>query len=183
MKKKLSGTWKIYRILPGPNEWQQVCNRSNPEKTGRSCEGVDFSWLSSKVSRTLPRIRGGWGVCIHFSNTEPSCHVCRRQVVSLFPLFVPGRKLFIASRANIVKAGLHGSEAPSPTCVSKSQPLFKFEVFSALQTWFGPSCLFQTNPSKRNPKLKMKTSSEVLNIICMPQESTSRGHCHYKKWS
>jgi hypothetical protein len=40
-------------ILAGPNEWQQVCNWSNPEKTGRSCEGADFSWLSSKVSRTL----------------------------------------------------------------------------------------------------------------------------------
>jgi hypothetical protein len=39
--------------LAGPNEWQQVCNRSNPENTGRSCEGADFSWLSSKVSRTL----------------------------------------------------------------------------------------------------------------------------------
>ena len=46
---------KEKRILAGPNEWQQVCNRSNPEKTGRSCEGVDFSWLSSKVSRTLVR--------------------------------------------------------------------------------------------------------------------------------
>jgi hypothetical protein len=33
---------KNYRILAGPNEWQQVCNRSNPEKTSRSCEGVDF---------------------------------------------------------------------------------------------------------------------------------------------
>jgi hypothetical protein len=53
MKTKLAGTWKSYRILAGPNEWQQVCNRSNPAKTGRSCEGVDFSWLSSKVSRTL----------------------------------------------------------------------------------------------------------------------------------
>jgi hypothetical protein len=39
--------------LAGPNEWQQVCNRSNPEKTGRSCGGADFSWWSSKVSRTL----------------------------------------------------------------------------------------------------------------------------------
>jgi hypothetical protein len=28
--------------LAGPNEWQQVCNRSNPEKTGRSCEGGAF---------------------------------------------------------------------------------------------------------------------------------------------
>ena len=41
------------RILASPNSWQQVCNRSNPEKTGRSCEGADFSWLSSKVSWTL----------------------------------------------------------------------------------------------------------------------------------
>jgi hypothetical protein len=30
-----------------------VCNRSNLGKTGRSCEGTDFSWLSSKVSQTL----------------------------------------------------------------------------------------------------------------------------------
>jgi hypothetical protein len=44
---------KIYKILAGPNEWQQVCNWSNPEKTGRSCEGAVFSWMSSKVSRTL----------------------------------------------------------------------------------------------------------------------------------
>jgi hypothetical protein len=28
-------------------------NWSNPEKTGRSCEGANFSWLSSKVSWTL----------------------------------------------------------------------------------------------------------------------------------
>jgi hypothetical protein len=55
MKKKLADTKKKQRILAGPNEWQQVCNRSNPEKTGRSCEGVDFSWLSSKISRTLVR--------------------------------------------------------------------------------------------------------------------------------
>jgi hypothetical protein len=44
---------KKCRILAGPNEWQQVCNRSTPEKTGRSCGGADFSWWSSKVSRTL----------------------------------------------------------------------------------------------------------------------------------
>ena len=53
IKKKLAGTWKKYRILVGPNQWQQVCNRSNPGKTGRSHEGADFSWLSSKVSGTL----------------------------------------------------------------------------------------------------------------------------------
>jgi hypothetical protein len=45
--------------MAGPNEWQQVCNQSNPEKTGRSCEGADFSWLSSKVSRTLPLVPSG----------------------------------------------------------------------------------------------------------------------------
>ena len=44
------------RILAGPNEWQQVCHRSNPERTGGSCEGADCSWLSSRVSRTLPAI-------------------------------------------------------------------------------------------------------------------------------
>ena len=26
------------------------------EKTGRSCEGADFNWLSSKVSQTLNKI-------------------------------------------------------------------------------------------------------------------------------
>jgi hypothetical protein len=38
---------KNYRILAGPNSWQQVCDRPNPEKTSRSCEGADFRWLSS----------------------------------------------------------------------------------------------------------------------------------------
>jgi hypothetical protein len=41
---------KKKRIFAGPNSWQQVCNQSNPEKTGRSCEGADFGWVSSKVS-------------------------------------------------------------------------------------------------------------------------------------
>jgi hypothetical protein len=48
---------KKYKILAGSNEWQQVCNRSNPEKTGRSWEGADFSWLSSKASQTLILVR------------------------------------------------------------------------------------------------------------------------------
>jgi hypothetical protein len=66
MKKKFSRHFKRkYRLLAGgPNEWQQVCNRSNPEKTGRSCERTDFSWLSSKVCRTLTCCRrerwGSW---------------------------------------------------------------------------------------------------------------------------
>jgi hypothetical protein len=41
---------KKYRLLAGPNQWQQVYNWENPGKSGRSCEGADFSWLSSKVS-------------------------------------------------------------------------------------------------------------------------------------
>jgi hypothetical protein len=49
---------KEYRILAGPNEWQQVCNRSNPGETGGSCEGADFSWLSSKVSLNLSQLPG-----------------------------------------------------------------------------------------------------------------------------
>ena len=39
---------KEKRILAGPNEWQQVCNRQNPGKTGRSCEGADFSLVELK---------------------------------------------------------------------------------------------------------------------------------------
>jgi hypothetical protein len=38
-------------------------------------------------------------------------------------------------------------------------------------------------PFKTHPYLKMKTSLEVLNIICPPQELESVGHCQYKKWS
>jgi hypothetical protein len=69
-----------------------------------------------------------------------------------------------------------GKTGKIPTCNQLPvKPVFKIEVFNALQTQFGPS--------KRNPKLKMKTSLEVLNIICPPQEPTRVGHCHYKKWS
>ena len=32
------------------------------EKTGKSCEGADFSWLSSKVSQTLLWTRLIWGL-------------------------------------------------------------------------------------------------------------------------
>ena len=36
-------------------------------------------------------------------------------------------------------------------------------------------------PSKRNPKLKMQTSLEVLDIIYPPQKPKSSGQCHYKR--
>jgi hypothetical protein len=52
MKKKSAGTLrKNYRILAGPNEWQQVCNRSNPEKTGRSCE-------DKRIAGSCPQANG-----------------------------------------------------------------------------------------------------------------------------
>jgi hypothetical protein len=51
---------KQIRRLASPNEWQQVCNRSNPAKTGRSCEGADFSWLSSGHS-LLPNAQTEFG--------------------------------------------------------------------------------------------------------------------------
>jgi hypothetical protein len=57
IEEEISRHLKKYRISAGPNQWQQVCNWSNPEKTVRSCEGADFSWLSSKVSQTLPTPR------------------------------------------------------------------------------------------------------------------------------
>ena len=43
--------------------------------------------------------------------------------------------------------------------------------------------LSQNNPSKRNPKLEMKTSFEVLKIICLPQEPTSIRHFNHQKWN
>ena len=36
-------------------------------------------------------------------------------------------------------------------------------------------------PFKMQPQIETKTSLEVLNLICPPQEPTSVGHCHYKK--
>jgi hypothetical protein len=56
--------------------------------------------------------------------------------------------------------------------------VFKIEVFIALQMRVGPPdyrYLSQKSPSKHNPNLKLKTSLEVLNIICPPQEPTSIG--------
>jgi hypothetical protein len=60
--------------------------------------------------------------------------------------------------------------------------VFKIEVFNALQMRFGPSkyTSLQKKPSKRNPKLKMKTLLEVLNKLDSAQEPTSVGHCQYQ---
>jgi hypothetical protein len=61
--------------------------------------------------------------------------------------------------------------------------VFKIEVFNTLQTQFGPSRYTSLKKilQKHNPKLKMKTSLEVLNIIYPPQEPTCIGQCHHKK--
>ena len=64
------------------------------------------------------------------------------------------------------------------------QAMFKIEVFNALQMRLGPSkyTSLKHNPSKRNPKLKMKTSLKVLNLICPPQGPTNIRQCHYKQY-
>jgi hypothetical protein len=64
---------KKHGILVGPNEWQQVCNRSNPEKTGRSCEGADSSWLSSKVSPYPDDNMEGWSITVLIPETATFC--------------------------------------------------------------------------------------------------------------
>jgi hypothetical protein len=46
-RKKSIGYWAVQM------NGNKFTTGQNPEKTGRSCEGVGFSWLSSKVSRTL----------------------------------------------------------------------------------------------------------------------------------
>ena len=53
VKKKLAGTLKYIQDFVRSKLWQQVCNRLDPKKSGKSCEGRNFSWLSSKVSRTM----------------------------------------------------------------------------------------------------------------------------------
>ena len=45
--KKYIGYW------PVQVKWQQVCNQSILKKRVEVVKGADFSWLSSKVSRTL----------------------------------------------------------------------------------------------------------------------------------
>ena len=41
--------------------------------------------------------------------------------------------------------------------------------------------LSQNGLSQRNSKSKMKMSLKVLDMICLEQEPTIEGHCHYKK--
>jgi hypothetical protein len=65
---------------------------------------------------------------------------------------------------------------PCQCSIFKSSMPFKCDL--ALQ-----NIPLSKHPSKRNPKLKMKTSLEALNIICMSQEPTKEGHYQYKKWS
>jgi len=59
----------------------------------------------------------------------------------------------------------------------------KIDVFNALRTRLGPSkyTSLKKNPTKRNPRLKTKTSSKVPRYNF--PATTSVGHCHYKKWS
>ena len=70
------------------------------------------------------------------------------------------------------KNGTSGLWRRSSARLEGGQPLMVFLPY-----------LSQNNPSKRNPELKLKTSLEVLSIICPRQEPKSASHCHYKKWS
>jgi hypothetical protein len=67
---------KKKRILTGPNQWQQVCNQSNPENTGGSCEWADFSWLTSKASPTLfgENTKISTGFCPQNKHSLPGGH-------------------------------------------------------------------------------------------------------------
>jgi hypothetical protein len=74
MKKTLTSTWPkkergYWRVQINGNKFATGQIR---KKTGTSCEGADFSWLSSKVSRTLacsPTPTGG-------SERANSVHCC-----------------------------------------------------------------------------------------------------------
>jgi hypothetical protein len=46
---------KRYRILVGPNEWQQVCNWSNPGRTGINCGRGGFELVELNSPPTLLR--------------------------------------------------------------------------------------------------------------------------------
>ena len=67
-----------------------------------------------------------------------------------------------------------------------SQPVFKIEVFNALQTLFPPSKyisfkLKQTFTMRPRIENEDITWSPQYMIICPPQQPTSLGHCYYKK--
>jgi hypothetical protein len=56
LKKKSIGYWRVQM------NGNKFATGQILKKTGGSCEGVDFSWLSSKVSRTLDRDESHRGV-------------------------------------------------------------------------------------------------------------------------
>jgi hypothetical protein len=57
------------------------------KKTGRSCEGADFSWLSSKVSRTL-HVFCFWIFFIADVTTETKSYKGSRRCISIPLIFV-----------------------------------------------------------------------------------------------
>ena len=91
------------------------------EKTSGSCEGADFSWLSSKVSRTLrwcPKISPGTGVDNPLkSGTTPGllslCTCGLESVNQMFPTSAGG--CFISSRPahSLYPCPCHIMEPPS----------------------------------------------------------------------
>jgi hypothetical protein len=77
MKKKLAGTWKkSIGYWPVQINGNKFATSWILKKTGRSCEGADFSWLSSKVSWTLRGTTHGphHFHCISFQERRPCKH-------------------------------------------------------------------------------------------------------------
>jgi hypothetical protein len=84
-----------------------------------------------------------------------------------------------------------GMTAEANKCIQRTRgyihTLHALTLPSSVQDW-SLQCPSKYTPLKTTfhnapPNWKMKTSFEVLNIICLPQEPTSVGHCHYMKWS
>ena len=118
--------------------------------------------------------------------------ICIKSSTSI-GYFSNSTDLYVTSGWSLAPASMRRLRTQAPNSVKGASSMnevpkgiptvFKIEVFNALQTRFGPSkyTSFKISPSKRNLKLKMKTSLEVLNIMCPPQEPTCAWHCHCKK--
>ena len=143
------------------NLWNWVCEAVNMGTKSWSCSQheIKIGWKINYFYYYLYNDLGSW---FQWKLVEPIAKlVCKIMKLGLHLCeFV------------LPKESLHGSSVQdwSLQCPSHASSPFKIH-------------LSQNNSSKRNPKLKMKTSLEVLNIIYMSEEPTSAGHCHYKKWS
>ena len=123
-----------------------------------------------------------WGACESFHYRQPICTFLIWDSDDRTSFLFPS-KLFIVWN---FKVGVKLNKQHRPASLTSSAPIsvqdWSLQCPSSA-IWHFKIFLSQNSPSNRNPKLKLKTSLEVLNIICPTQEPTSIGHCHYKKWS